>query len=158
MPPKAGAPKKSKKVVYSESEDSGDQSSDVETGEPRSFYEILGVDRTANSAAIKKAYHKLALLSHPDKNKDDPAATANFQRLQKASHRQMSSSLRGHTDILTSCCRFTAYLVMIVNAKFMIKRDAARMMSADSRAWTARSCTITFGEYDESARLHFFCR
>ena len=86
MPPKAGAPKKSKHVVQSESDDSGDQSSDVETGEPRSFYDILGVDRTANSAAIKKAYHKLALLSHPDKNKDDPAATSNFQRLQKASH------------------------------------------------------------------------
>jgi preprotein translocase subunit Sec63 len=83
MPPKAAAQKKSKRVVDSESEDGSDQGSELESGEQRSFYEILGVDKTANAAAIKKAYHKLALLSHPDKNKDDPAATANFQRLQK---------------------------------------------------------------------------
>ena len=83
MPPKAAAQKKSKRVVDSESEEGSDQGSELESGEQRSFYEILGVDKTANAAAIKKAYHKLALLSHPDKNKDDPAATANFQQLQK---------------------------------------------------------------------------
>ena len=83
MPPKVTAQKKSKRVVDSESEEGSDQGSELESGEQRSFYEILGVDKTANAAAIKKAYHKLALLSHPDKNKDDPAATANFQQLQK---------------------------------------------------------------------------
>ena len=43
----------------------------------------MGVEKTANAASIKKAYHKLAMLSHPYKNKDDPSATAIFQRLQK---------------------------------------------------------------------------
>jgi DnaJ-domain-containing protein 1 len=88
MPPKT-APKKSSRVVASESDDSSDQSSDFESGEHRSFYDILGVEKTANAAAIKKAYHKLALLSHPDKNKDDPSATANFQRLQKVTQQQV---------------------------------------------------------------------
>jgi preprotein translocase subunit Sec63 len=83
--PSQAAKKPSKRVVESDSEDSSDQSH----YHKRSFYEILGVEKTANAAAVKKAYHKLALLSHPDKNKDDPAATANFQRLQKVTQQQV---------------------------------------------------------------------
>ncbi len=80
MPPKVSQ-RQAKRAV--ESEDGSDRSSESEKDGHRSFYEILGVEKTANAAAIKKAYHKLALLSHPDKNKDDPDSTANFQRLQK---------------------------------------------------------------------------
>ena len=32
------------------------------------FYEILGLEKTASDADIKKAYRKLSLLTHPDKN------------------------------------------------------------------------------------------
>lgn len=40
------------------------------------FYEILGLERTASDAEIKKAYRKLSLLTHPDKNGYDGADEA----------------------------------------------------------------------------------
>ncbi len=51
--------------------------------EETDLYKILGVDRSATTQQIKKAYRKKALDTHPDKNKDVPAeeAAAAFQKV-----------------------------------------------------------------------------
>ncbi len=50
----------------------------------RDPYEVLGVPRGANEAAIKSAFRKLAKKWHPDANKDDPKASARFSELNSA--------------------------------------------------------------------------
>ncbi|RMF14261.1 MAG: molecular chaperone DnaJ [Alphaproteobacteria bacterium] len=50
----------------------------------RDFYEVLGVERGADIETIKKAYRKLALRYHPDRNPDDPEAESRFKEINEA--------------------------------------------------------------------------
>ncbi|MCK1757217.1 J domain-containing protein [Bradyrhizobium sp. 137] len=50
----------------------------------RDPYEVLGVPRSANAAAIKSAYRKLAKKHHPDSNKGDPKAAERFAEINSA--------------------------------------------------------------------------
>ena len=64
----------------------------------RCYYEVLGVERRANSGQITEAYRKLAIRFHPDKNPGDDAAASQFKEAARAFEVLSDESLRGRYD------------------------------------------------------------
>jgi len=52
--------------------------------EQKDYYQILGVESNTTQQKIKAAYRKLALEYHPDRNKDNPAATARMKEINES--------------------------------------------------------------------------
>ncbi len=57
----------------------------------RDYYEILGVEKSVSDADLKKAYRRLAMKYHPDRNPDDKEAEAKFKEAKEA-HDVLSDS------------------------------------------------------------------
>lgn len=62
------------------------------------LYSVLGVQKNADAAAIKRAYRKLAKQHHPDKNKDDAVAAERFKQASAAYDILSDEKRRGEYD------------------------------------------------------------
>ncbi|CAE8620395.1 unnamed protein product [Polarella glacialis] len=65
---------------------------------PTCHYEALEIRKNASAAEIKKAYYTQSRKLHPDKNKDDPHATARFQCVSEAYQTLSDAPKRAHYD------------------------------------------------------------
>jgi len=67
------------------------------------YYKLLGVGRSATADEIKKAYRKLAIKYHPDKNKGDTTAEEKFKQINEAyavlsdAEKRQAYDMHGHT-------------------------------------------------------------
>ena len=74
---------------------------------PRDYYDVLGVDRGADDATIKKAFRKLARELHPDVNAHDPEAESKFKEAAEAyevlsdAERRRTYDAYGHDGLKT---------------------------------------------------------
>src|SRR5947209_4541326 len=68
------------------------------TTRKRDYYEVLGVGRSTSAEEIKRAYRKLAVKFHPDKNPDDPHAEEKFKELGEAYDVLMDGDKRAAYD------------------------------------------------------------
>jgi molecular chaperone DnaJ len=64
----------------------------------RDYYEVLGVGRNASEEEVKRAYRRLAVKFHPDKNPEDPHAEEKFKELGEAYDVLMDSDKRAAYD------------------------------------------------------------
>jgi molecular chaperone DnaJ len=64
----------------------------------RDYYEVLGINRDASEEDIKKAYRKLAMKWHPDRNPDNPKAEEHFKEAKQAYEVLSDAQKRGAYD------------------------------------------------------------
>lgn len=57
---------------------------ELKKSQRKDYYKILGIDKNADETQIKKAYRKLAIVHHPDKNPGDASAEARFKDISEA--------------------------------------------------------------------------
>jgi molecular chaperone DnaJ len=64
----------------------------------KDYYEILGIDRSAGKDEIKKAYRKVAMQFHPDRNPDNPEAEAKFKEASVAAEVLLDENKKSRYD------------------------------------------------------------
>ncbi|KAK9243263.1 hypothetical protein V1506DRAFT_516426 [Lipomyces tetrasporus] len=70
----------------------------VKKAKRKDYYKILGISKSAGDVEIKKAYRKMALMYHPDKNPDDPSAHEKFKDVGEAYEILSDSQKRARYD------------------------------------------------------------
>ena len=82
----------------------------------RDYYEVLGVSKNASEDEIKKAYRKLAIKYHPDRNPDDPEAEAKFKEAMYCTIHRNANSMTS----LVSMLLVVALVVVVPSVELVV--------------------------------------
>ena len=112
-------------------------------------YRILGIDRSADAAAMKKAYRTLAMKWHPDKNPGNPEAETKFKQIseayQKLTTPQNSVPMGGNQN------PFEMFNVFFGNFPFQPQQGRQQMFSGSSTS-TQTTMAYVNGKMTQTTR------
>ena len=112
---------------------------------PSDYYDVLGVERGASEAEVKKAFRRLARELHPDVNDHDPAAEEKFKAAAEA-YEVLSDPERGAstTPTATRACGQAAFLPEApASARSRISSRPSSVGGSASRCAAARCAART---------------
>jgi len=121
-------------------------------GGKEDYYKILGVDRKADKATIKKVYKKLAMKNHPDVNKD-PGAKDTFIKINEAYAVLSDEQKRRQYDLGYACAVVAAVPVVIV---IMLSQTANARLAHTSSERPEYTRTQTHNHCLSHMRTHTF--
>jgi curved DNA-binding protein len=114
------------------------------------YYKILGVEKNASEDDIKKAYRKLAMKFHPDRNPGNKQAEEKFKKLSEAYAVLSDSEKRKQYDNFGSDAFQQRYTQEDIFRNFdfndILKEFGFNMGGRGSRSYGGRSRTFTFGQ------------
>eukprot|EP00055_Hartaetosiga_balthica_P005584 m.16577 g.16577 ORF g.16577 m.16577 type:complete len:180 (+) comp4642_c0_seq1:141-680(+) len=86
-------------------------------------YEVLGVPSTADAKEIKKAYRKIALANHPDKNPDNPTAEALFRKAVEAQSLLLDVKARSAYDAVLKAKQAEKMRLEKMDSQYRLARE-----------------------------------
>ena len=101
-------------------------------------YEVLGIGRDASQREVKRAYRRLAMKYHPDRNPNDPGAEARFKQIQQAYEALTGRKKQGRISPAAFYCRqyppsffknehpFFSFFWALKNYSNLMKKDAEK--------------------------------
>src|SRR5438128_1568284 len=96
----------------------------------KNYYQILGVEATASESEIKKAYFRLALRWHPDKN-NSSVAESRFKEI-SAAYQALSNSEASEEDAQTTFAReYGAWIILGTDDELIINSNGIELSPGD---------------------------